>query len=118
LKNSTFTILTTFALFIPVGLALLPQLEVSLLPNRSKPTITVTYSMSAASGEVIDAEITTPMEGVLSTLSGLVELKSKTGKGSGRISLTFDKATDMDAMRFEVSALMRQLKGRRITHYY
>ena len=67
--------------------------------------------MSNASGEVIDAEITTPMEGVLSTLSGLVKLKSKTGKGSGRISLTFDKATDMDVMRFEVSSLMRQLKS-------
>ncbi len=65
MKNSTFTILTSFALFLLIGLALLPHLEVSLLPNRSKPTITVTYSMSSASGEVIDAEITTPMEGVL-----------------------------------------------------
>jgi multidrug efflux pump subunit AcrB len=70
--------------------------------------------MSHASGEVIDAEITTPLEGVMSTLSGLVKLRSKTGKGSGRITLTFDKEVDMDTMRFEVSALMRQLK---CSHY-
>jgi multidrug efflux pump subunit AcrB len=111
LKNSTFTILTTFTLFVIIGFALLPLLEVSLLPNRSQPSITVQYAMSHASGEVIDAEITTPLEGVMSTLSGLVKLRSKTGKGSGRITLTFDKEVDMDTMRFEVSALMRQLKS-------
>ena len=107
MKQTTFTILTIFTLFIIIGIALAPRLELSLLPDRSKPTITVQYSLPSASGEVIDAEVTTPMEGVLSTLSGLLSLKSKTGKGSGRISMTFDKDTDMDAMRFEVSALMR-----------
>lgn len=112
MRQKSFTILTTFTLLLIIGLALLPQLELSLLPGRSKPSITVVYNMLNAGGEVIDAEITTPMEGVFSTLSGLVELKSKTGKGAGHITLTFDKEVDMDAMRFQVSALIRQLRGK------
>jgi hypothetical protein len=44
----------------------------------------------------------------------LQKLISKTGDGNGRITLQMDQHADMDAVRFEVSTLIRQVLGERL----
>ena len=107
--RNNFTVLIFFTLLSLIGLALMPLLEVRLLPGRSAPAITVVYNFSGGSGEVLDAAVTTPLEGAFSTLSGVQEMTSRTSKGAGSITLSFDKKTDMDAMRFEVATILRQM---------
>jgi len=106
---SSFTIITTFIVLSIIGFAVMPLLNLRLYPGKSEPGITVSYSMRGANAIVIDSEVTSKLEGVLSRIGGVQHLSSRTGSGSGSISLEMDKNDDMDAVRFEVSTLIRQV---------
>ena len=68
--------------------------------------------MSGANAIVVDNEVTSKLEGALSRINGLVKLKSRTWGGGGRLTLRLDKDVDIDAVRFEVSTVIRQLYTR------
>jgi multidrug efflux pump subunit AcrB len=106
---SSFTIITTFIALVIIGLAVMPLLNLRLYPGRSKPAVTVSYQMQGANAVVIDSEVTSRLEGLLSRVEGLEKLSSRTSAGSGWISLEMDKGSDMDAVRFEVATLIRQV---------
>ncbi len=106
---SYFTIITTFIALTIVGLGVIPLLNLRLYPSKAKPGVTVRYQMQGASALVIDSEVTSRLEGLLSRVEGLKKLASRTSGGSGWISLELDKGTDMDAVRFEVATLIRQV---------
>ncbi len=61
------------------------------------------------SAEVVEKEVTSPLEGVLASVKGVKDVTSESRKGSGRVTLTFKKGVDIDAARFEVSSLMRSV---------
>lgn len=92
-----------------LGLAVTPLLKVKLMPDRSLPSVSVSYSMRGANAVVVDSEVTSKLEGIFSNLSGLMKLRSRTGDGHGSITLQMEKDVDMDAVRFEVSTLIRQV---------
>ncbi len=100
--------MATLALMI-LGLALSPLLKVKLLPDRSLPSVSVYYGYNGANAVVVDSEVTSRLEAIFSNLEGLVKLNSRTGDGNGAITLELEKEADMDAVRFEVSMLIRQV---------
>jgi multidrug efflux pump subunit AcrB len=106
---SSFTIITSFIALAIVGLAVIPLLNLRLYPGRSKPAVTVSYQMQGANAVVIDSEVTSRLEGLLSRIEGLEKLTSRTSVGSGWISMEMNKGADMDAVRFEVVTLIRQV---------
>ena len=109
---SSFTINIFFVLLIIIGIAMIPFLSLKLTPSRTLHSLTVFYSWNQASGQVLEREVTAKLEGVFSTLEGVREISSTTNKGMGRISIGFDKYVDLDAARFEVSSLIRQVYPR------
>ncbi|MGD9555702.1 MAG: efflux RND transporter permease subunit [Mangrovibacterium sp.] len=109
IQTTSFPILTGSLALMILGLALSPLLKVKLLPDRSLPSVSVSYSYGGANAVVVDSEVTSRLEGVFSRLEGLVKLRSRTGDGNGVITLEMEKEADMDAVRFEVSTLMRQV---------
>ncbi len=108
-QKSYFQLIITFGVLIVIGLVLSPLLKVKLMPSRDLPSVILSYSYPAASALVVDSEVTTKQEGLFSNLTGLQKLTSKTGDGNGRITLKMDENADMDAVRFEVSTLIRQI---------
>lgn len=108
-KQSSYPlIMATIAMMI-LGLALSPLLKVKLLPDRSLPSVLVYYNYGGANAVVVDSEVTSRMEAIFSNLEGLVKQSSRTGDGNGSITLEMEKEADMDAVRFEVSMLIRQI---------
>ena len=101
-------IMATLALML-LGMALSPLLKVKLLPDRSLPAVTVYYSYGGANAVVADSEVTSRLEAVFSNLWGLVNMRSRTVDGNGNITLEMGKGANMDAVRFEVSMLIRQV---------
>lgn len=87
----------------------MPLVNLRLYPGRSKPAVTVSYQMQGANAVVIDSEVTSRLEGLLSRVEGLEKLTSRTSAGSGWISMEMNKGADMDAVRFEVATLIRQV---------
>ena len=89
-------------------LALIPMLPVKLNPSRSLPGFTVSYSMPNASSRVIEMEVTSRLEAMLARIRGVEKMSSTSGNGYGSITIDLDKHTDVDAVRFEASTIIRQ----------
>lgn len=105
---SSFTLIVTFVCLSLVGLSLAPLLPVKLSPSRTLPGLTVSFSMPGNSSRVIEAEVTSRLEAMLTRVRGVKNVYSTSDNGSGSITLEMDKHADMEATRFEVSTIVRQ----------
>lgn len=98
-----------FAIFSVLGIFVLPLLSIQLNPSKALPSVTVNYSWPNSSPYVLEREITAVLESGFSTIKGLEKINSKSSKGSGSISMSFDKYTDITTARYEIASLIRQL---------
>ena len=106
---SAFTTNIIFVVLIIGGISLAPLTSFKFLPSRTLPSITVSYMWPNISGRVIEMQVTGPLEGAFSTVRGIREIESNSYRGGGWIRISFDKSADMDAARFEIAALIRQV---------
>ena len=106
---ANFTIIIIFLCLSLVGLALMPMLSVKLSPSRTLQSLTVSYGMPGNSSRIIEAEVTSRLEAMLNRVEGVKRIYSTSDNGSGSITLDMDKHADMDAVRFEVSTIVRQI---------
>lgn len=111
MKASSFTIIVAFIAISLVGCALVPLLPVKLAPSRNLPSLTVSFSMPNNSARTVEAEVTSRLESILARVSGVKSINSKSYNGGGRVSIDLDRHADLDMVRFEVSALVRQAWG-------
>lgn len=105
---SSFTLIVTFVCLSLIGVVLVPLLPVKLVPSRTLPGLTVSFSMPGNSSRVIEAEVTSKLEAMMARVKGIRKVNSTSDNGSGSISLELDKHADIDVTRFEVSTIIRQ----------
>jgi len=110
LPVSPFSTMLVFLCLTIVGLALIPRLPVKLSPSKSLPTINVSFSLPGQSSKVVESEVTSKLEGMLSRLEGIQSISSTSGNGSGHININLDKHVDIDVARFEVATIIRQTR--------
>ncbi len=72
------------------------------------PRININFQMPNNSARVVEMEVTSYLEAMLSRINGIKEINSTSGNGYGTISLELDKHTDIGAARFEASTIIRQ----------
>lgn len=109
---STFTINIIFVVLIIIGAAVIPLLSLQLNPTRYLPSLTISWNWPEAPVRVVEQEVTTQLEGILSTVTGVKKISSSTNNATGRITVEFDKNTDLRAKRFEVASLLRESRKR------
>ncbi len=108
-RLSSFSVLVVFVLLVIMGASLISMLNVQLNPSRSLPNLSVEYSWHNASARVIEQEVTSKLEGLFNAVNGIEEVSSVTSRGSGSISLSFKENVNLDAIRFEIASLIRQV---------
>ena len=108
LPFSSFTLIVAFVCLSLVGLAVIPLLPVKLNPSRSLPGFTLSFSMPGASSRVVEMEVTSRLEAMLSRIVGVESISSTSGNGYGTITVELDKHADVDMARFEASTIVRQ----------
>ncbi len=106
---SSFSVIMVFFLLMITGLAVIPLLNVQLTPSRSLPRLSVSYNWPDASARIIEQEVSSKLEGMFNSVKGIKEISSVSYKGAGQISLSFKKDTNLDAARFEIASLIRQV---------
>ena len=111
IRISPFSVMLAVAVLTVAGVFSLRRLAVQYKPASGGRTITVSYRMSGASAETVEAECTTLLEGVLSSIEGCCGTSSTSRKGSGNVKVTFDKGTDMAAARFKVASALRNVRS-------
>lgn len=108
-KIPSFSVLLIFAVLITVGVAMIPSLNLQYMPREKKQTLSVYFYWQNASARVIESEVTSKIEGYISSIKGIEQIASLSRKGGGTITLYLKKNADIDAVRFEVSSAIRSM---------
>ncbi|MDR1584413.1 MAG: efflux RND transporter permease subunit [Prevotellaceae bacterium] len=108
MKVSSFSIILVFFGLTLAGLALMPFLPVKLAPSQTLPAMNVDFSFSGSAAQVVEMEATSKLEAMLARIKGVENISSTSGNGWGGINIRFNKHTNIDIARFEVSTVIRQ----------
>lgn len=92
-----------------IGIASLPMLNIQYKPSSASRTITVSFSYPGASPEIVEAEVTSKLEGVISRVEGNTEVSSDSYLGRGRVRAKFGKRTDLSVARLEIASAIRNI---------
>jgi multidrug efflux pump subunit AcrB len=106
---SSFKIIIFTLILALMGMFFIPKLAVQLNPSHRVASIQVVYHWPNASSYALERQITSVLESGFSTIRGLENIESRSSKGNGFITLTFNKHTSLDVARFEVATIIRQL---------
>jgi len=109
MKVSSFSVILVFFCLTLGGLALMPFLPIKLAPSQTLPAMSVYFTLQGNAARVIEMEATSKLESMLTRIKGVENISSTSGNGWGRINIRFNKHTDIDVARFEVSAVIRQV---------
>lgn len=88
---------TVVSLFIVLlGAVGFKFLGVRLYPNIDPPIITVQTSYTGANSEIIESQITEPLEKTINGIEGVKSISSQSSIGSSNITVEFDLGADLE----------------------
>lgn len=107
-KISYFTIILIFVCLAIVGLAVIPKLPFKFSPSKTLPRISVNFFMYGNPPRIIEMEVTSKLEAMLNRIKGVKNISSTSYIGEGQIDIEFDRNSNIEMARFEVSTIIRQ----------
>ncbi|MCA2213532.1 efflux RND transporter permease subunit [Jidongwangia harbinensis] len=78
------------------GVYAIPALKQQLLPSLEFPGAFIGVTVPGASPEIIEAQVTKPIEDAVKGADGLESIQSTSREGSSTIQVTFEFGTDLD----------------------
>jgi hydrophobe/amphiphile efflux-1 (HAE1) family protein len=94
------------------GVVAVGRIGVSQFPDVNNPTVTVSVSWPGASPEDIENGLVTPIEDVLSQVTGVLEITAQARHNSARITARFDIDRDIDLAVQDVQGKLAQIQRR------
>jgi multidrug efflux pump len=94
IKRPVFTIVISIILII-FGLMHYAKLPIRKLPNIDEPKITITTEFEGASPELVEKELTVPIENIIAGTSGVNQIRSSSQLGYSRITIKFQLNVDI-----------------------
>ena len=95
IKRPVVCIVLALIILIVGGLAF-TRLPVREYPNIESPVVSVSADYPGAAAEVVETQITDPIEEQLSSIDGITLMRSDSSAGGSNISLEFDLRRDID----------------------
>ncbi|MEU3170128.1 efflux RND transporter permease subunit [Streptosporangium sp. NPDC006930] len=112
LANRSLVIMITLVLSA-FGLFAIPSLKQQLLPSLSFPGAFVAAPYPGASPEIVEEQVTKPIENSFQGLEGVSEVTSTSREGMAQVQVAFEYGTDIDAavaqMQQAISRIRTQL---------
>jgi hydrophobe/amphiphile efflux-1 (HAE1) family protein len=101
IRRPVFTIVMSvlITLFGVIGLT---QLGVREYPSVDPPTISITTAYPGAAADVVQAQITEPIEAALNTVAGIKTLTATSREGASQISAEFSLDTNLETAASDV----------------
>ncbi|HEU4813430.1 MAG TPA: efflux RND transporter permease subunit [Xanthomonadaceae bacterium] len=94
-----------------VGIIAYTRLPVRLIPNVDTPVVTVNTSYPGASAQVIESQITQPIEDALSGVEGIDFISSVSREQSSQVTIRFNLDRDPDGAASDVRDRVGQARG-------
>ncbi|MFA5849397.1 MAG: efflux RND transporter permease subunit [Bacteroidales bacterium] len=104
-----FSVILVFVVLVVMGAGIMPLLNIQYYPTIREKNMSVNFSWPGASARVVEAEVTSKLEGVISSVSGVGEVRSVSRKGGGSITIKLKSKANIDAVRFELASLIRRV---------
>ncbi|MBT2521254.1 efflux RND transporter permease subunit [Arthrobacter sp. ISL-28] len=99
-NRALIALITIFASVF--GVITMSSLKQELIPSIEFPRITVITSMPGASPEVVDKQVSRPLETALNGVEGLESTSSTSRNGVSQISMTLTYGSDLDRARNQI----------------
>ncbi len=87
---------------ILLGLVAWDRLQVRQYPKVSTPVVSIRTELHGAGAEIIESQITKPLENVLTSISGIDTITSTSRVGESKITIKFQIDRDIDAATNDV----------------
>jgi len=104
----------TYAAVALLGVAAWRNVPIELLPDTQLPRLSVTGTWPGASPETVEAFLTAPLESAVQQVRGVERIVSESfeeqGRGTARIEIEFQRDTDMDFARLDLSERIATLE--------
>jgi len=94
-----------------MGLFFVDRLPVNLLPEVVYPLIRVNVDYPGAAPEVVEEQVTRPLERALSSTEDLIRMSSEAEEGRTDVSLIFEYGTDLDTALQNASRLLERARA-------
>ena len=107
---SAFRTVLVFTILALLGVLLAPRLSLHYTPAPISSAFTISYQMHGASPLIIEQKVTSVLENELSQIDGIQKLYSRSGYGSGFLTLTFDVKEDIAFKKIEIISLLRGIQ--------
>ena len=98
-------------IIVLVGVVAWTRLPVRLIPNVDTPVVTVNTSYPGASAQVIESQITQPIEDALSGVEGIDFISSVSREQSSQVTIRFNLDRDPDGAASDVRDRVGQARG-------
>ncbi|MEE2568446.1 efflux RND transporter permease subunit [Pseudarthrobacter sp. J64] len=92
------------------GVITMSSLKQELIPSIEFPQVTVLSAMPGASPEVVDKQVSTPLETALNSVEGLESTSSTSRSGVSQVSLVFRYGTNLDRARNQIDRAISNAK--------
>ena len=111
IRRPVFTIVISLLILL-FGAVSVSRLGVREFPSVDPPTISITTSYPGAAAEIVQAQITEPIEEAVNTVAGIETLTSNSREGVSSISAEFSLDTNLEAAASDVrDALARVVRN-------
>ncbi|MDH3335729.1 MAG: efflux RND transporter permease subunit, partial [Rhodospirillaceae bacterium] len=104
-------VIAAVLMIVMFGLLALQTIPIQLTPDIRKPVLSVRTNWPGAAPAEIEREVINRQEDVLKGLEGLDSMSSRSGQGSGNITLEFSLDQDMDKALVLVSNRLERITG-------
>jgi hydrophobe/amphiphile efflux-1 (HAE1) family protein len=101
LRRPVLTLVASL-LIVVAGVVGLSRLAIREYPAVDPPTLSISTGYPGASAEVIEAQITEPIEEAVNSVAGIRTITSTSREGSSQISVEFTLDTDLDTAASDV----------------
>jgi HAE1 family hydrophobic/amphiphilic exporter-1 len=109
IRRPVFATMMMVALVV-LGVVAHERLAIDEYPDISYPVIVANTNYPGASPEVVEREVTRPLEKALNTIQGVREITSTSREGSSSVRLNFNINVDVQAMQPEVQAKVSRIR--------
>jgi HAE1 family hydrophobic/amphiphilic exporter-1 len=109
LRNRALIALVTIVAAVFGGLAL-TSLKQELIPSIEFPQLAVVTTYPGASPEVVEADVSTPIEGAIRGVEGLESTTATSTTNSSIVSASFTYGTDLAAAQQKILAAIARIK--------
>ncbi|MEU9834011.1 efflux RND transporter permease subunit [Streptosporangium sp. NPDC048047] len=111
LANRSLVILIAVVLSA-FGAFAIPSLKQQLLPSLSFPGAFVVASYPGASPEIVEEQVTAPVEDAFQGLAGVEEVTSTSREGSAQVQVSFAYGTDVDDSVAKMQQALSRISAR------